>query len=293
MDAEFYDKIAFDNQYFPIKACLCQKVDQSSAYALSRLSWHEELELKHYRKGGAKLQIGSEVLYVQDNDVVIVNPCEPHCTISVADECEYDVMIFNVAFIRERFNDAKNIVNFQPFVEGRLRFRRLIRGNEQVTRAVESLFDQIGRKGDNMEMAIVGLLLWLFALLFQSEVNGVEGQSPFGYADKLRKLQPSIEYINANYGRQLDLALLASKCSLNPTYFSKMFKEVMRVNVKDYINQLRLNSAEVLLNTTDRKITEIASDCGFEDGCYFERWFKKNKGISPGKYRNKEMKGDR
>ena len=285
MVGEYYDKIVFDDTLFPVKACLGVRIAEGNVAQRSRLTWHEELEFKLYRRGGAKLQVGSEVLFAGDGDIVVANPCEPHCTISVIGECEYDVMILNVNFLREKFNSARCSAMFVPFVEGRLRFNRLVRGNARVRRAAEALFAEIAESGENGETAVVGVLLWLFSALLDGEVSGVLDRSAASGAGKLRKIQPAIEYVNRHYAESLSLDDLAVRCGLNSTYFSKLFKEVMRVNMKDYINQLRMNSAEVLLATTDDKITEIARACGAEDACYFDRWFKKHKGVTPGEYR--------
>ena len=286
MPIEYYDKIAFEDDRFPVKTCFAVRVKEGEVGALSRLAWHEELELKLYKKGGAKLQIGNEVVTAEDGDVVIVNPCEPHCTISVTGECEYDIVIMNVNFLREKTCGAENAAKLVNYAEGRLKLSRLIRNNPRVKKAAEALFSEIasGRKREN-DMAIRGVLLWLFAVLFEEEVSDLLDRSAIVCAEQLKKIQPAIEYANANYSRAVSLASLADCCKLSPTYFSKLFKEVLRVNPKDYLNQLRLNAAESLLLTTDEKISAIAQECGMDDVCYFNRWFKRNKGITPGEYR--------
>ena len=72
---------------------------------------------------------------------------------------------------------------------------------------------------------------------------------------------------------------------MNPTYFSKKFRETTGFGVKEYLTHIRLQNAAHLLCTTDPSITEIAGICGFSDGNYFGDAFRKHYGMSPRAYR--------
>ena len=52
-----------------------------------------------------------------------------------------------------------------------------------------------------------------------------------------------------------------------------------------YILLLRIRNAQVLLETTDGTVSEIARIVGYENSMYFSRLFRKEKGVSPLKYR--------
>ena len=52
-----------------------------------------------------------------------------------------------------------------------------------------------------------------------------------------------------------------------------------------YILLLRIRNAQVLLETTDGTVSEIARIVGYENPMYFSRLFRKEKGVSPLKYR--------
>ena len=52
-----------------------------------------------------------------------------------------------------------------------------------------------------------------------------------------------------------------------------------------YILLLRIRNAQVLLETTDGTVSEIARIVGYENSMYFSRLFRKEKGVSPLQYR--------
>lgn len=95
----------------------------------------------------------------------------------------------------------------------------------------------------------------------------------------------AMNYIRENYDRDISLDEVASEVGLNPSYFSKLFKEEMNITYTDYLNRVRIESGKRLLNK-DLSLVNIAQTVGFNDQSYFSKVFKKIEGVSPGKWRN-------
>lgn len=104
-----------------------------------------------------------------------------------------------------------------------------------------------------------------------------------------RIVDEAIALIEDNYGDPgLNLAVLAHKCGVNPPYLSKMFREVMKKPITQYISEYRLERARERLSSEDSaKITLVAEQCGFNDYPYFSKIFKKNFGVSPLEFKEK------
>ena len=54
-----------------------------------------------------------------------------------------------------------------------------------------------------------------------------------------------------------------------------------------YVINLRISNAQMLLETSDYTISQIAESVGYENALYFSRLFHKQTGISPKEYRKK------
>ncbi len=125
------------------------------------------------------------------------------------------------------------------------------------------------------------------------EINGertsnveIKDQS-FSYADKKDKIESAVNYINKNYKADINMAFVSNRVSMNYTYFSESFSEIMGMGFADYVKLVRVNAAKKLLETTDMRIADISIETGFKEDKHFIKTFKAIAGITPGQYRSK------
>lgn len=81
------------------------------------------------------------------------------------------------------------------------------------------------------------------------------------------------------------LQVLADDMGFSSGYLSALFKKLFAKSFQNYILDLRLEKAKLLLLTTDMKNYEIASSIGISDVNYFSVRFKKAYGLSPKQYK--------
>ena len=97
-----------------------------------------------------------------------------------------------------------------------------------------------------------------------------------------------VKYIHENYTSDIKLSTVAKLKSVSPEHLSRTFKACIGNGFNEYITLLRLKRAEEMIKSEPNKtISEIAYECGFNDGNYFSYKFKKMYGISPIKAREK------
>ncbi|MEG2881615.1 MAG: helix-turn-helix domain-containing protein [Christensenella sp.] len=97
-------------------------------------------------------------------------------------------------------------------------------------------------------------------------------------------------YIEENYMKKISLNELANLAGFSVSYLSKIFKEETQKSISAYINHVRIENAKKLLRTTDISLVELAYVVGFEEQSYFTKVFKKLEGVSPGKYRDSNVR---
>ena len=99
-----------------------------------------------------------------------------------------------------------------------------------------------------------------------------------------KNVRDCISYIDFHYKEECSLKDIAESLYLNESYLSARFKKEMAMTITDYIHQVRIDHAILLLNNTHLPINDIATRSGYDDPNYFIRVFKKYKGITPKAY---------
>ena len=111
-------------------------------------------------------------------------------------------------------------------------------------------------------------------------------------ADSENVISKVKRYITVHYRENIDRDIVASIAFVTPNYLSKRFRSEVGMNMREYINQLRIREAKRLLLSADFSISKIASDIGFDNISYFSTVFRKQCGVSPADWRNRKGSGD-
>jgi len=243
---------------------------------------HEEIEIKCFYEGSATLLIGSQTVQVEAGDVVVINPYEFHATVNTGeDKGKYHLFMLPLDY-------------FTGIPELDLR-RVLFAENKQFTvhhsdprlhhflmQAAEEF-----RQNRNSGLLIRSLLMAAFALLLRGGLVQNEASAP--RKKELRSylvIEPALRCIKNEYGRVMTVEELAKLCNVSKHYFCRVFKSITGKSVMEYLRDFRLRVASVLLQSTDRSISDIAASCGFDSANYFSRCYKQHYGHSPRQGRN-------
>lgn len=81
------------------------------------------------------------------------------------------------------------------------------------------------------------------------------------------------------------LPRLRELCRVSPAYLARKFKQELGVSPTEYLNELRLRRAALLLRTTALEVIDVAQECGFENLSYFYRLFRTRYGCPPKAFR--------
>lgn len=102
-----------------------------------------------------------------------------------------------------------------------------------------------------------------------------------------RVIRGVLDYIAAHYGEvTLSTSQIAEAFHFSPAYMNVLFKQEMKVTLKQYLSGYRLEKAKKLLEQDYMKITEIAEKCGYANANYFSKVFREGTGMTPLEYRS-------
>lgn len=105
-------------------------------------------------------------------------------------------------------------------------------------------------------------------------------------------IEAILQYVSAHYGEDISLKVLSQKVHITPNYLSKVFKETLGINFKEWLTQYRIEKSKELLLDPSLKVYEIGTMVGFSDYKHFASVFKKYTGCSAKEYRVSRLKSE-
>ncbi|MBN2068375.1 MAG: helix-turn-helix domain-containing protein [Opitutales bacterium] len=150
-----------------------------------------------------------------------------------------------------------------------------------VERITETMMEEEAKAKVGFEALLLSGLLELTTYVSRqyAQTERVEAQA-------LLKVSKVIAAMEGDYARQWTVEDFTEISHLSRSHLFRLFKQATGESLIDYLIHIRLQRAQMLLRTTDQCITEIAYTCGFSDGNYFARQFRKSINLTPSEYRN-------
>lgn len=134
---------------------------------------------------------------------------------------------------------------------------------------------EVVRRGE-----ILLLALQVLAPALPSAEQGAHRGAPAH--DRFRQIisrMPEMEFI------QHTAEQLAHMCGCTTRHFSRLFHEQFGQSPRSRQTELRLLKARDLLNSSDQKVVQIATDCGYRSLSLFNSLFKRRFGVTPSQWR--------
>ncbi|MEY4736602.1 MAG: hypothetical protein RL302_921 [Pseudomonadota bacterium] len=118
-----------------------------------------------------------------------------------------------------------------------------------------------------------------YRLLSNAQIQSVDNDA------QLDQINAILSRITDNLTEPLSAADLAQELGMNESRFSRFFRRATGNTFTDFVNHVRINRACQLLMESDRQITAIGYEVGFNNIANFNRRFLDIKGLTPREYR--------
>ncbi|EKQ50741.1 MULTISPECIES: helix-turn-helix domain-containing protein [unclassified Clostridium] len=275
------------NFILPFSVYHCQINDNVSHSIVTH--WHEEIEIIIVEKGTAEFKVDLDSYFLKEGDILIIKPFSLHSIYPVDDMyCTWNVMVFNLGMLNSSITDGCLIKYFAPIFNNEHQLPLLIdesnSGYSEIINSTQDIVDCFNAKKPAFELRIKSLLFYFFSLLYENNLV-LQKKNASLTNEATEKIKTTLNYIHENYMHDLPITDIANTCNLSQYYFMKFFKKNLGITCTEYINVYRLDIASKLLNTTDKSITEISFETGFNSVSYFNKLFKEKFKITPKEFR--------
>lgn len=255
-------------------------------YFYDTLHQHPEIQLTLIAQSSGSLIHGDYLGTFGPGDIFLIGPNVPHVfrndkrfyeehTPGAARALTlfFDLHTFGKPFLE--LPEARSLADFMQLAKQGMRVKP--EAGEPIADLIRQVFQCMGMDRLILLLQILNLLSdparydLLTSSLQTKRMNEVEG----------KRLNDIFNFTMKEYGRAIRLEEVASLAHMSPSAFCRYFKQHTRKTYLDFLNEYRISQACRLLLETDKPISQVCYESGFNNLSNFNRKFKQLKQKTP------------
>jgi len=252
--------------------------------------WHTGIEIIMPTVEGYEVIVGEEHYQLETEDILFIRSGVIHSLKAPAAGERY-ILQFDTALLYN-LKEMETLLFMMPPV---IFIKKNAGGplHALMKDKLDKIIKEYERNSTFREAAIYAALIEMYVELGRNEVykNADGKRVPFTKQQEYLEAVMSVcSYINQHYIENLTLEEVAQISGFSKYHFTRIFKQFMNMTVCEYLNSKRIKKAEELLfNTKELSITDVAMGSGFSSMSAFNRTFKMFKHCSPSNYRKMQQ----
>lgn len=261
-----------------------------SPYTKSSFHAHPELELVFVLDGFGKRIIGNKIEPFESGDMVFIGSYVPHVWLSDASFYEVNsklhskviITYFNPIKFEQFFDSVVEFANIKKMIQQAIRGFRILGETRNII--AEKLISLSSKTGFEK---VDGFLQIMHLISVSEDKNFImnNGDCKFDQFDSDR-LVDVIKFIRSNFNKHISLSHVAGIACMTKESFCRLFKSRTKKKFSEYLEDFRMAQAcEFLIQHSDKSISDIAYDCGYNSSSHFCKIFKDHYGQSPSQFR--------
>ncbi len=253
---------------------------------LARWHFHDEYELHLITATAGKAFVGDWIGPFQPGHLVLCGPRLPHNWISMdvpdGGVAERDLVIqFAHRPIAHAADEIPELAEVMALLERARLGVEFFGLGERAERHFQAVKAARGIERLAAFMAYLGDLARCTDFRLLSSVR-MQGEDNEAGTDQVNAL---VNRIARDFCLPLSAAELAAELNMTESRFSRFFRRATGNTFTDFVNRIRVNRAGQLLMDTDRLVTHICYEVGFNNIANFNRRFLEIKGVTPSEFR--------
>lgn len=233
------------------------------------IHFHNYLEIAFCLSGIQNVRVGENIYTIKRGDSVVIFPNTIHeyieYNLPYDEPTEIVALICNTKLLTEALPDIVTKYPQNPFIEA-----------SQIAENTAYAFGKIIKENNYIER--IG---WTYIIL--SDLLGKLELTPT--ERNLELPSKIVAYMNANFKKNLTIKHIAQEFGYHPSYIAHLFCDRLKIPFKTYLGAIRSEYAASQIRATEKSLTEIAYESGYNSLNTFCRCFKKHFSQSPSQYK--------
>ena len=237
----------------------------------------------HFKCGirNAECGIGNSTYELHPGDAVFINPGTSHYIRPKEEHApfHYYAIVFDASIFGSE-NEATRKTFDKVVINNKLDF------SETLLKKIRTTNQKLQDNSFAKELEIKNLVYELFLYVVNTNQFAPLPGCEDPFVEK-KSIDRSLIYIKDHFRENITLKDILDATQYSKCHFIKLFKNCTGMNYTDYLNKFRIEKACRDLIYTNKNITEVATENGFNNIQYFSKIFKKYMECTPKQYQKK------
>nr|WP_314464762.1 AraC family transcriptional regulator [uncultured Clostridium sp.] len=272
---ELQENIMFLSNEFPI-AMFTQSYHHATSDHIP-FHWHDGLQITWVYEGELEHCINGDTFHLTGDKLLFVNSHQLHRSKTV----HQDAKTLCINFSQEIFQPQILKKLILPLLENPSFPYTLLPLKPHQTALLKQFLNW-----KNEPLGYFSVMNFL-SQIFEIMLNEFEeSKDPSNY-EEMKLFHTILDYVHSQYAEPLTVKQIADHVLINKNRLTGLFKKYTNMPPLKYLNEYRLYIAKNIIIHTDKSISEISADVGYNQISHFIKQFRNSYGLSPLKYRNK------
>lgn len=239
--------------------------------------WHNEMEYGLVTRGNLLLKCNGKEYIIPENHGFFINTNVLHSMKLYGDATSYYSIAFHGDFlslpeqIRQKYVDP---------VMNNVQFPMVITEDKEFISLLKKSIRCYEKKEEGYEFTFYNYVCALWKYVYLNFLPPTKNEEKIN-----QRIREMLQFIAEHYHENIGVDEIAAHVGVSKRECFRSFKNQLNSSPNVYLHQFRMNRAAELLLMTDKKMNEIAKECGFFSAAYFSTKFKNVYGMTPKEYR--------
>jgi AraC-like DNA-binding protein len=252
----------------------------------ARIHSHKNFELNYITSGTGRRIVGDNISGFESGDLVLLGPNLPHCWEVLDREKDQDPTCIVTHFSENIINsDFFNMPELEKVVDILKQANRGIRFKVKNDGEIRPILEEMSEcEGLEYYIGLLRVFNYLIKIEERDKLSNPIDQSSV-FSKNIEKINKVYEYVFQNIQEGIKLEEASAVLNMAPSSFCRFFKKKTNLTFMEYVKNVRVGIAAKLLAETDKQITHICFESGYNNLANFNHYFKASMGKTPSDYR--------
>jgi AraC-like DNA-binding protein len=238
------------------------------------------------RQGHCTVKINFTLHRINPNDALIILPTHMFSI----DDCSSDFKADALLYTNDYWSSVAQSINYS--ILKKVEFNPLVNltmeKQDEIYPLLRIIIEREKSDVTTIERSIIGCIAYSLLMILAVTIDNCDTALPRIVSRKEELTRRFFDLLSVHFETERQVSFYASKLCVTPKHISMCVKEITKLSIQDWVNNVTILSIMRRLRTTNDAIQQISEEFNFQTASSFSRYFRQHTGMTPLKFRNSD-----